>query len=183
VPVPRFAIATNVAAADAAGSHTRRDTSRGRWLAHSLWCALLPAAAINPSRRLRPAACAAAALHASAAHFLQVGMSLSCPPLFTPLCQLQACGLPERYVPNMLLAVLWASQVGPCCICWCCCAAELADPHTECSACVECWQVCALRMLCLLLPDLFCPACHCLPAPSGQCRALLLLVHCLPAAA
>ena len=41
-------------------------------------------------------------------------LPLSRPPWFARLCrQLQACGLPEVYVPNMLLAVLWASQVRP----------------------------------------------------------------------
>jgi hypothetical protein len=35
-------------------------------------------------------------------------LKLHClPPTLPPM---QACGLPEQYVPNMLLAVLWASQ-------------------------------------------------------------------------
>lgn len=35
-------------------------------------------------------------------------LKLHCLPATLPL--MQACGLPEQYVPNMLLAVLWASQ-------------------------------------------------------------------------
>jgi len=68
---------------------------------------------------------------ASSYHVKTKASSLHCYPLFAPfsvrLCQrpalplvasaplLQACGLPERYVPNMLLAVLWASQASRCC--------------------------------------------------------------------
>ena len=43
---------------------------------------------------------------------------MACP---SPVPAPQACGLPDRFVPNMLLALLWASQVGRLRCCSCCC--------------------------------------------------------------
>lgn len=59
----------------------------------------------SPPARCRPPAADAAYRRCR----LLLISTLPHPPPRLPPC-LQACGLPDRYVPNMLLAVLWASQ-------------------------------------------------------------------------
>jgi len=101
-----------------AGSRTGQGTLMGRWLAHSSRQVALRSRVVLcwPAAHAWSGmpACLRRLLHTAEQHALPalLPLCLSMPPLV--YVTLQACGLPDQHVPNMLLALLWASQV--CCL-------------------------------------------------------------------